>query len=127
MSSTLKRRGDHFRWKFDAWETVLQLAEEHGWKPAGTQPPRGIRKAGWDAADYVSCSRQQVTADDASAMAAALAKALTKISSNPNKRPPRGASPGLKEFWGWSREGLEDFTDYCKRGAFRVTDDPYEQ
>lgn len=123
MSATLKRRGDHFRWKRDAWETVLQLAEEHGWLPAGTKPPRGTRKADWDAMDYVSCQRQMVTADDASAMADALAK----ISSNPGKRPPKGASAGIKAFWGWGRGGLEDFTAYCQRGAFRVTDDPFEQ
>ncbi len=127
MSITLKRTGDHFRWKFDSWETVLALAVEFGWDPSGTNPPRGIHKRDWDAMDYISPQRQTVTAADASNMAEALSRSLDKISNDPTKRLPKRSSKGVRAFWGWHRAGLQDFVDYCQRGSFRVTDDPFEQ
>ncbi|MCA1963923.1 MAG: hypothetical protein LDL31_08270 [Prosthecobacter sp.] len=121
MTTILKRRGDSFRWKFDSWEAVLELAQEFGWQPAGTKPPRGTRVADWDADDYVSCNGQQMTAPDVAAMADALSKALKKIPTKPNKPLPKPASKALKEFCGWHREGLSDFVSFCKDGAFRIT------
>jgi len=123
MGATLKRRSERFRWKHDSWRDVLRLAQEFGWQPAGTTPPRGVRKADWDSADYFSGSRQQVAGDDALAFAAALSKALTRIATARNAPPPKDASSELKQFCGWHRDGLADFASFCRRGAFRITDD----
>jgi hypothetical protein len=126
MGATLKRRSERFRWKRDSWQDVLRLAREFGWQAAGTVPPRGVRKADWGAADYLTCSRQQVTSDDALAMAAALSRALQRIPTARNAPPPKDASPELKQFSGLHRDGLADFASFCRRGAFRITDDVYD-
>lgn len=121
--ATLKRRGDAFRWKRDGWVEILELARQFGWQPAGTAPPRGIRKADWDSNDYRSWSRQQVTAEDSLRFAAALAKALKQIPTGPISKPPKSASKELEQFYGIERDGLADFVKFCRRGAFRITDD----
>ena len=124
MGATLVRRGDRFRWKREAWEVVLDLARQLGWTPAGTRPPRGVRMAEWNADDYTTCARQQVTEADALALlGAALGRALAAIPKNESAPPPEGSSPELAFFSGYARSGLADFAKYCKRGAFRITDD----
>lgn len=74
------------------WESILEIAYENGWIPAGTEEPRtqawrrsylGRSDAGhilgprpWPKSDYFSSSSQYVRATDASAMAAAVLRAL---------------------------------------------------
>jgi hypothetical protein len=123
MGATLKRRRECFRWKRDAWDTVLHLAREFGWRPAGTARPRGLRKAQWDCNDYINCERQQVEAEDALSLAAALDRALQAIPIKVNAKPPKKVSAQLAFFFGYAREGLADFVGFCRLGAFRITDD----
>jgi hypothetical protein len=127
MGATLVRRGDRFRWKREAWDVVLDLAKQFGWVPTGTRPPRGVWVAEWNADDYSTCGRQQVTEADALALAAALGRALAVIPKDATVPPPEGASPELAFFTGYTRGGLADFAKYCKRGAFRITDDVYDE
>ncbi len=126
MGATLVRRGGRFRWKREAWDVVRDLARQFGWLPAGTRPPRGVRVTEWDATDYATCARQQVTEADAAALAAALRRALVAIPKEETAPSAAGASPELAFFSGYARGGLADFAGYCKRGAFRVTDDVYD-
>lgn len=127
MGATLVRRGDRFRWKREAWDVVLDLARQFGWESAGTLQPRWVRKADWDANDYISCDRQQVAESDALAIAEALDRALATIPLGVLARPPKRASAEIAFFTGYAREGLADFAAYCRRGAFRVTDDVYNE
>jgi hypothetical protein len=127
MGATLVRRGDRFRWKREAWDVVLDLAKQFGWVSAGTRSPRGVRVEEWNADDYSTCARQQVTEADALALAAALGRALAAIPKDEATPLPKGASPELAFFTGYARGGLADFAKYCKRGAFRITDDVYDE
>lgn len=69
--------GAEFRTTGSGWTYYLNLAEEYGWKPAGTRRPRGLRmllcrwSGGYDTNDGA-----RVTARDAAAMATALEAAL---------------------------------------------------
>jgi hypothetical protein len=125
MSATLVRRGDRFRWKREAWDAVIELAKRFGWKPAGTRPPRGVRVAEWNPDDYATCARQQVTETDALTLAAALERALAAIPKDSTAPPSEGAGTEPVFFSGSDCAGLADFAEYCKRGAFRITDDVY--
>jgi cell wall assembly regulator SMI1 len=119
--ATLVRRGG---WrKMEAWPVVLNLARQFGWEPAGTRPPRGVRVADWDATDYITLARQQVTKADALALAAALGRALAAIPKGDRAERPEDASSELAFFTGYNRRELADFAKYCKRGAFRITED----
>jgi cell wall assembly regulator SMI1 len=119
--ATLARRGD--RRKQEGWHVAIDLARQFGWEPAGTRPPRGVRVADWDAEDYTSREGQQVTGADALALAATLGRALKTIPKGRAALPPEGASPALAFFTGHTRGELAGLVQYCKRGAFRVTDD----
>jgi cell wall assembly regulator SMI1 len=119
--ATLVRRGG---WrKMEAWRVVLNLARQFGWEPAGTRPPRGVRVADWDATDYITLARQQVAKADALALAEALGRTLAAIPKGDRGAPPEDASRELAFFTGYNRRGLADFARYCKRGAFRITED----
>jgi hypothetical protein len=98
MGMDLSGEGGHFRFSQDAWGAALELAREHGWEPAATEPPEefvvyapdGVtvheeatqqeRKAweGWDGS-YLYNSRQVVTDEDAANIAASLERALEDI------------------------------------------------
>jgi hypothetical protein len=40
MGMNLSGEGRYFRFSPDAWRAALELAHEHGWEPAGTEPPK---------------------------------------------------------------------------------------
>lgn len=117
----LVRRGD--RRRQEGWHVALGLAKELGWEPAGTRPPAGVRMAQWDAGDYRSREGQQVTGLDARALAAALARALRAIPKAKAALPAPGISPALAFFTGHARGQLAGLVQFCKHGAFRITDD----
>ena len=80
------KAGDYFRFSSVAWFKVMSLAESYGWKAQGTASPDNWQERCrenchgllWDG-DYRSNAGQWVTADDASAIAIALEKALPDI------------------------------------------------
>lgn len=68
------------------WCKLLQLAEVHGWQPAGTECPDGYPDPGEWYGGYTSCDMQHVSADDAMALSRALVSALPVLSED-DRRP----------------------------------------
>jgi hypothetical protein len=64
MGMDLEGAGGYFRWTAEGWGTILELAEQYGWTPIGTGPPRGMRKSEWERT-YDSNSGQLFYARDA--------------------------------------------------------------
>jgi hypothetical protein len=60
-------KGGHFNVTHKGWEELLATAKAQGWTPAGTVPPGD---------GYYCNGGQEVTADDAAALAAALERSL---------------------------------------------------
>lgn len=67
------RDGLRFRFNTKGWKLVLHLAERYGWQPAGTVCEAGTLT---EEECYLVNGGQEVSAPDAVALAAALAKAL---------------------------------------------------
>jgi hypothetical protein len=69
--------GATFRATGSGWAYYLNLAQEYGWKPAGTRRPRGLISMfrRWPG-HYDSNDGQRVSKQDAAAMATALESAL---------------------------------------------------
>lgn len=94
------------------WETLLDLAERFGWRPAGTIE-MDYEEGQWSHPDestvsgprmgYFSNDSQLVTDTDAAALSAALRKAL--------EHPIEPAE---------SRSFVEEFAAYCAKGGFRL-------
>jgi hypothetical protein len=127
------------------WQALLGLARQHGWDPAGTQPPwaaSGWTGAGdppaWDGRYWPGLG-QQVTGADARHLGAALARAVADIPDSggrPYWRPDPDARPVTdvtalellagaesKEVLGWF---LEHCAGCCGGGGFAITDDDYD-
>lgn len=92
-----------------AWDSVLTLAEEFGWKPMGTLPPRLEEKPEeWDSADYYSQKGQKVTEQDAHRFGVALVKALDFTPGAESEAEEAGA------------RFLRELSEFCKRGEFEI-------
>jgi hypothetical protein len=101
MGMDLRGEGGDFHLDIVTWRMVLTLAIDHGWKPAGTEPPdiAFLRKDGTvdkekttayrqayedrDTTNYYTNDFQWVTEEDAANIADALERALTHV---PNER-----------------------------------------
>lgn len=98
--------GDYFRANVGAWGFLLDTAQKHGWKPAGTLAPEYMtseaERAAWDG-DYCSNDYQRVSDDDARNMAAALRKAL------------RADEFSHEDEW-----YVRHFVAYCQNGSFEI-------
>jgi hypothetical protein len=105
MGMILIGEGGSFRFSHRGWGTVLELAWEHGWEPAGTKPPEwtvyapdGVtvdevatraerqRYANWDGI-YVANNHQVVSDEDAANIVDALERALDDVPSPTTRRP----------------------------------------
>ena len=89
----------YFRTDGGTWCNWLDAAEEHGWKPAGTEKPDhcdGEWDGGYDSNDY-----QRVTDEDAKALSKALALTIPKIP----KETIRDAYYHLWAFIGYAAQG----------------------
>jgi hypothetical protein len=132
------------------WQAMLGLARQHGWSPAGTQPPPDY--SGWEGdptawdGRYWPGEGQQVTGADARNLGAALARAWADIPDHPGRpdfsywsgwRP--GAirrewpdvpalellsGPESKEVLGWFLQHCDGGDDGCCRG-FDICDFDY--
>jgi len=118
LGATLKRTGECFRWKVGAWFDVLQVALAYGWRPQGTEPPRGVTKKSWNG-DYLTAQRQRVTSDDAEQLAQALELVVADLETTSKTHNPK-ALDFVDVHW---QDGLSDFAAFCRRGPFRITDD----
>lgn len=68
-------RAGYFRWTFKGWLDLLELAEQFGWQPTRTGPPRAQFASSWDG-NYWSNDGQLFYARDAKRFADALEQAL---------------------------------------------------
>ena len=66
--------GQEIQWTDVYWNLMLPIAEQYGWRPAGTLPPEGGPPDEWDGS-YVTNDGQLVTREDVSALAEAIAAA----------------------------------------------------
>jgi len=119
LGATLIRRG--VRRDQPGWQILLSLARQFGWKPAGTKPPPEQRAADWDPTDYIILEGQLVTAADARSLASAFDHALAAIPEGDTIKSSVGIDPVLAYYTGPNRRQLADFAEYCRTGAFRVT------
>jgi hypothetical protein len=80
MGMDLYGKGGDLWFSTHAWRYALELAHEHGWEPAGTEPPEQYRQAAedWDGS-YFWNSYQSVTDEDAWSIADALERAYAHI------------------------------------------------
>lgn len=130
-----------------SWYFAIELAQDHGWAPAGTRPPcrRGQRRRRWDG-NYVTNDGQEVLAPDARHWADALEEALADVPDHdarghkPGASPlPRAIAPLLRDmpgdiglpatgqrinamewFSGGRKKALRAFIAFCRRGQFAI-------
>lgn len=113
------------------WPKLLRLAQAHGWQPRGTTLP-GDADGQWDR-NYTTNDGQEVTADDAAALADALEKALSKVPEHDALAPYR-APDGMIEIaprhpdaadadWFSGPAGIAyvaRFIRFCREGTFHI-------
>jgi hypothetical protein len=104
--------GDWFRASFGAWGDLLQMANKHGWEPAGTRTPvhwdvDGPKPAEEWCGTYFSNDGQWVTDDDARNIASALRKALYE------EKFERDGDPDWPQY-------VRHFVTFCQNGEFRI-------
>lgn len=129
----------------EAWLAILGLAFRYGWRPKGTvEPPHwdfnpwSRSQPHWTGGDYFSTLGQKVSAEDAAAMAAALARAIPDIPSHdalggkslwtldlPDWPPIHWVNPGqsvngIEFFSGSRRAKVEQFISICRLGGFTI-------
>jgi hypothetical protein len=75
LAFDLEGKAHSFRMSNSGWLEVLAIAEEYGWKPAGTKPPKGMKRGTWDGG-YHTMDGQVVTGRDAQALASAIDDAI---------------------------------------------------
>ena len=125
MGMDLGGKGGYFSCNNATWVAVLRLAYDHGWKPAGTEPPRWIdANTGelcaqlppdmetWNSMgysmDYYSNSGQGVSDQDARNIADALERALEEDETS---------DEGLAQS---SIDCLREFITFCRAGGFLI-------
>jgi hypothetical protein len=120
MSFELKAKGRSAHWSNSGWPAVLQLAEDYGWQPAGTIPPKRINRDAWDGG-YASCDGQLVSADDAKALADALERGLA---DDFKKATPRTAPASQQPNNEHQQEAFEKLSALANAMSFEVVNDP---
>jgi hypothetical protein len=97
MGMNLSGKGGYFRFSFHGWRAAQELAHEHGWEPAGTEPPefkvyapdgvtvdevatQAYRQHYFDwGGGYFTHNHQVVSDEDAANIADALERALDDV------------------------------------------------
>ncbi len=124
MSFELKGKGISVSWSNSGWPAVLQLAEDYGWQPAGTLPPRRIKRDAWDRG-YASCDGQLVSADDAKALADALERGLA---DDFKRATPRTAANSQQPSTEQDRqEAFEKLSALANAMSFEIVSQPTKQ
>jgi hypothetical protein len=127
--------GDDTSFGYMGWSMVLELARQYGWQPRGTEPPEGLDNPGEWNGEYESSDGQRVSAVDAAALADALAAAVAdpalhvrvmQMDSEERQRIRQQMGPelaasfvGVRDF-GEYRDCLREFSEFCRKGAFRI-------
>lgn len=118
----------------NAWESALELAYLYGWRPAGTESPRGAAPE-WDTQDYFTHQRQRVSSDDARALGLALGRALRGFPDGasegkdvpaPVRNSPMASRAGAhQEGLNLSqRRAMDRFATFALWGGFTIHGDP---
>jgi hypothetical protein len=138
MGMDLSGEGGYFRFNWEGWREVLELAYQYGWEPAGTELPeysfynqdgtvnlgrtRAYREDAkdWDGS-YFGNEGQWVTEEDAARIADALERALTHI---PDEETV-GMQPALKTYDTGGGQSSAASIDVPNADWFSGDDKPY--
>ncbi len=139
MGMDLSGAGGYFRWTNSGWSDLLELAEEFGWIPTVTGPPRGVRKADWQDGSYYGNGGQRFYARDAKTLADALERAVVALSEGkPRKRTraatstdyleaqlagrraPKQGRVAVRQYGPEDVAYIREFIEYCRAGSFRI-------
>jgi hypothetical protein len=106
------------------WEAALELAFQHGWRPAGTEAPRTASYRSrsprpWDGQDYFSHDSQHVGTDDARALAGAVRLALARV-SNPVAVARHSAAEGASRSRRSRCNALQRLVAFAHHGGFTI-------
>lgn len=114
----------------NAWEAALELAYLYGWRPAGTESPRGD-PAAWDAQDYFTQQRQRVRSEDARALGLALGRAMRELPAEDGEARHTSARSGSSPMASRSaahraglnsmqRRAMDRFATFALWGGFTI-------
>ena len=134
--------GDYFGVSYSLWAAMLELAEQCGWRPAGTDPPTS-NCAAWNGS-YYSSDGQRCREEDAWKMAGALERFLVGELPSASNAPYDEERERLRQFtaaasshlgaplshpigeardWLGTADGrkfLRTFVQFCRGGAFEL-------
>ncbi len=100
------------------WVGCCALAQSFGWEPAGTIPAHDHPNPDhWDGQNYFTNDYQEVTADDARAMGAALARALDALK---NLQEPTDEQAEAWAGVGMSFRLVRQVADFAQAGGFSI-------
>lgn len=117
MSMDLYSRHGEISFSAATWDGCFHLAVAFGWKPVGTNPPFvGTTRDDWDGG-YFGNDFQQVTDDDARAMADALTRALTALKARRKLKKERAKAWACKSV---SIFHVCDLVRYAGKGGFLI-------
>lgn len=143
MATLRRKEGSNFEFTMSGWRNILFLGQQYSWHPAGTlEPEFGHDRFVpiWDGR-YDSTDGQEVTAQDARALADALEKSLDDIPDNPQPGQileREGAdllgamARDMEKVWlnmnqhsfgffgGENKKKIEQLIEFCRRGAFFI-------
>ena len=120
-----------------SWTLFRAIAEDYGWKPGGTIPPANFDGGRWDG-NYNSANGEEVSADDACALASALDHALrdvrfadrvTAVCYSLGFRDADAEGRISPKFWidannpkerAWLEHRLRDLATLCRDGSFKI-------
>jgi hypothetical protein len=145
MAMALGRdNGDHLGVSYSLWATVLELAEQWGWRPVGTDPPRGVDRSEWGGS-YYSSDGQVCRDEDARALADGISGFLRGRAPAQSRPPTDAERDQFRGFvaaavrhtesplchpaggaGGWlgtadGRDFLRRFVEFCQGGAFELS------
>jgi hypothetical protein len=100
----------------DKWRAALDLAEEGGWRPEGTSPPKSVDPNHWRG-DYHEPVGQKVNVVDAWLLWGALEWVAQRM---PTEREANRAGYPYAEFSGDANRVLQDLIEFGRRPGFFV-------
>lgn len=126
----LHGQGGDFYLGSDEWEKLLTLGMRYGWEPAGTLPSNLVGEEGetgqsvcqtaepWSGT-YSTHDLQEVSAEDAAALADALERALSNTPDLPlaPESFPHDVDD-VERLLTYGRARIRDFVAYCRAGFF---------
>ncbi len=116
MGFDLESKSDGLRVSNMGWAEMLGIAELYGWKPLGTSPPKGVKRAVWDGG-YHTNDGQLITAPDAQSLASALEDALK---DDFQRIPVQAKSPSKPVTQSQRQEALEKLSELASGVNFEI-------